>query len=78
MAFRKLELTKLDLGPVGAVPEGIAAVMALTEQEALAIESLSSGVEPMSNAHRRGRSWRCSPTFGTKSSTSGTQTITGQ
>ena len=33
MAFRKLELTKLDLGPVSAVPEGIAAVMALTERK---------------------------------------------
>ena len=54
-AFRRLELTKLDLGPVSAVPEGIAAVMALTESEALAMERLCTSIEPMSNAHRKGR-----------------------
>ena len=55
MAFRKLDLTKLDLGPVSAVPEGIAAVMALTEREVEAMKGLALSVEPMSNAHRRGR-----------------------
>ena len=54
-AFRKLELTKLDLGPVSAIPEGIAAVMALTEAEVAGMETLASSVEPMSNSHRRGR-----------------------
>ena len=54
-AFRKLGLTKLDLGPVSAIPEGIAAVMALTEREVNAMNKLASTVEPMSNAHRRGR-----------------------
>ena len=54
-AFRKLGLTKLDLGPVSAIPEGIAAVMALTEREVNAMNTLASSVEPMSNAHRRGR-----------------------
>ena len=34
-AFRKLGLTKLDLGPVSAIPEGIAAVMALTERKSM-------------------------------------------
>jgi len=55
LAFRKLGLTKLDLGPVSAIPEGIAAVMALTESEVNAMQSLATEVEPMSNAHRRGR-----------------------
>ena len=55
VAFRKLGLTKLDLGPVSAIPEGLAAVMALTEKEAAAMSALASSVEPMSNAHRRGR-----------------------
>ena len=54
-AFRKLGLTKLDLGPVSAIPEGIAAVMALTEKEVQAMGNLAVSVEPMSNAHRRGR-----------------------
>ena len=54
-AFRKLKLTNLDLGPVSAVPEGLAAVMALTESEVAAIQTLAAKVEPMSNAHRRGR-----------------------
>lgn len=54
-AFRKLGLTKLDLGPVSAIPEGIAAVMALTEREVQAMMTLAGSVEPMSNAHRRGR-----------------------
>ena len=53
-AFRKLGLTKLDLGPVSAIPEGIAAVMALTEKEVQAMGTLAVSVEPMSNAHRRG------------------------
>jgi len=55
VAFRKLALTKLDLGPVSAIPEGISAVMALTEREAGAMQSLATSIEPMSNAHRRGR-----------------------
>ena len=54
-AYRKLGLTKLDLGPVSVVPEGIAAVMALTESEAAAMEPLALSMEPMSNAHQRGR-----------------------
>ena len=54
-AFRKLGLTKLDLGPVSAIPEGIAAVMALTKREVNAMNTFASSVEPMSNAHRRGR-----------------------
>ena len=41
-AFRKLGLTKLDLGPVSAIPEGIAAVMASTETEVRAMNTAVS------------------------------------
>ena len=54
-AFRRLNLTKLDLGRVDAIPEGLAAVMALTAKEALAMESLAVSIEPMSNVQYRGR-----------------------
>ena len=54
-AYRNLGLTKLDMGSFNAIPEGIAAVMALTDDEARTLEALSEEVAPMSMAHRAGR-----------------------
>ena len=54
-AVRKLDLTKLDMGRPDALPDGLAVIMALTDSEAELMQSLCTAIEPMSNAHRKGR-----------------------
>ncbi|MDA0728362.1 MAG: S26 family signal peptidase [Bacteroidetes bacterium] len=54
-AFQRLGLTNIDLGGGTAVPEGIAVVLALTEERAEAIVPLCEEVTAMSMAHRKGR-----------------------
>lgn len=54
-AVRKLGLTKLDMGRPDALPDGLAVIMALTESEATQMGELARSLEPMSNAHRKGR-----------------------